>query len=1025
MIAASIRPSGSARSARLAVLAVIALVAGLLGFSAPAPAAAAITTGISGVVKDQAANNLPNVGVTPFMHVGDFWHQLSTVYTDSNGAYELAVGAGEYRVQYLVNNFTHASEYWNNSPSFAGATSINVTTNSVFTANVSVEVGGTISGHVGGSTAGNHLVNAPVSVWRLTPLGFWQSMGSTFTNASGNYSFGGLATGNYRVQFQPGTGQNFVPEFYVDSQGVDAAQNVAVTVGQNAPNINAILTAGGTISGQVLGDTGSGTVPLAGINVQAIKAVNDGSFYAPVVTNASGNYTFTGLPAGDYVVAFNPQDGAYLYEYWNDHRVFEEADLVNVTVGGTDVANATLTRAAQINGVVTGPGGPVANVTVYAWDASGNFTSTASGDQTDSLGQYSLTGLPAGSYKLEFRPESGSPLVREWWNDQFSSAAATPVAVTTGQVVNGINPTLATGATVSGTVTGQGSGNLAGVTVEARRYSADSQRWEVFRSTTTAANGTYTLSGLEVADYAIRFSDFANGWAQQYWQNDAGVTEANLLSLTLGQNQTGINATLVQGATFSGTVLGATSGSPVPVAAFVSAERQGAGGVWETVTSVTANASGVYSVKGLAAGTYRFTYSASTYAWTFWGDAYFADEADLVALTGAQVDSGNNLTLAQGVQLHGQATAAGGVPLERYQLTVLYERSEGVWDTPDLFGGSGDDVVYNLGGLPPGTYKVKFADVSGDPDPYLTQWWNNKPTEETATEIVAAPGANIQGISAVLTKDPWQFTAAPVPTITGVAQAGGILTAVPGTWAPGPVDLAYQWFVGGVARSGETGATFTPDASDAGAVVTVAVTGTKTDFAPTTKTSAGTAPLLTVFSDVPVGAPFFTEITWMFESAVSRGYIDESGVRTYHTTEDVSRQAMAAFLYRLAGSPAFTPPATPTFSDVGTNHAFFKEIEWMKAQGITNGNVDGTYGAGDPVSRQAMAAFLYRYSGSPAFTPPATPTFSDVPTTHPFFKEIEWMKANGITNGNVDGTYGGVDPVSRQAMAAFLYRIIH
>ncbi len=176
------------------------------------------------------------------------------------------------------------------------------------------------------------------------------------------------------------------------------------------------------------------------------------------------------------------------------------------------------------------------------------------------------------------------------------------------------------------------------------------------------------------------------------------------------------------------------------------------------------------------------------------------------------------------------------------------------------------------------------------------------------------------------------------------------------------------------------------------------------------------------FSDIVQGQPFFTEITWMQLQGISNGNVGAGGTLYYDATASVSRQSMAAFLYRAAGSPSFTPPSVATFSDVPVGHPFFKEIEWMSATGISHGNVDGTYGPAAPVSRQAMAAFLYRFSGSPAFTPPATATFTDVPVGAPFFLEVEWVKAAGIANGNVGGTYGPVDPVSRQSMAAFLFR---
>jgi hypothetical protein len=148
----------------------------------------------------------------------------------------------------------------------------------------------------------------------------------------------------------------------------------------------------------------------------------------------------------------------------------------------------------------------------------------------------------------------------------------------------------------------------------------------------------------------------------------------------------------------------------------------------------------------------------------------------------------------------------------------------------------------------------------------------------------------------------------------------------------------------------------------------------------------------------------------------------------------VSRQAMSAFLYRLHGSPAFAPPATPSFSDVGTGHTFRTEIEWMKAEGISTGYPTGCSGTppcykpADPVSRQAMSAFLYRAVGEPTSSPGAA-IFSDVSSGHPFFHEIQWMAHSEVSLGYATGC-SGTPPcykpsanVTRQAMAQFLHRI--
>ena len=89
---------------------------------------------------------------------------------------------------------------------------------------------------------------------------------------------------------------------------------------------------------------------------------------------------------------------------------------------------------------------------------------------------------------------------------------------------------------------------------------------------------------------------------------------------------------------------------------------------------------------------------------------------------------------------------------------------------------------------------------------------------------------------------------------------------------------------------------------------------------------------------------------------------------------------------------------------------------------LVNGYADGSFRPTTVVSRQSLAAMLYRRAGSPVFTPPAVPSFSDVPTTHPFFKEIEWLKHEGISTGYGDGTFRAAAPLTRQASAALLHK---
>ncbi|MFC7373963.1 MULTISPECIES: S-layer homology domain-containing protein [unclassified Brachybacterium] len=176
------------------------------------------------------------------------------------------------------------------------------------------------------------------------------------------------------------------------------------------------------------------------------------------------------------------------------------------------------------------------------------------------------------------------------------------------------------------------------------------------------------------------------------------------------------------------------------------------------------------------------------------------------------------------------------------------------------------------------------------------------------------------------------------------------------------------------------------------------------------------------FTDVPYGSSiFFTEIAWMKHTGLSTGWSDG----TYRPLEPIARDAMAAFLYRAAGSPEFTPPEKSPFTDVSAKTSiFYKEITWAESEGITTGWPDGTYRPLQPVARDAMAAFLYRASGSPAFTAPASSSLTDVTRDSSiFYREITWADAEGITTGWPDGTYRPLRPIARDAMAAFVYRM--
>jgi hypothetical protein len=178
------------------------------------------------------------------------------------------------------------------------------------------------------------------------------------------------------------------------------------------------------------------------------------------------------------------------------------------------------------------------------------------------------------------------------------------------------------------------------------------------------------------------------------------------------------------------------------------------------------------------------------------------------------------------------------------------------------------------------------------------------------------------------------------------------------------------------------------------------------------------APIASRFVDVWPRSTFYGEISWLASTGVTTGFADG----TYRPNLKVTREMMAAFLYRLAGSPAFVPPSISPFYDVSTAAAFYKEIAWLGSSGITRGFPDGSFGPGAGVTREAMAAFLYRFAQSPNFSPPTRSPFSDLSTRAPLYAEVAWLASTGISQGYSDGSFAPASFVTRDVMAAFLFR---
>ena len=191
-------------------------------------------------------------------------------------------------------------------------------------------------------------------------------------------------------------------------------------------------------------------------------------------------------------------------------------------------------------------------------------------------------------------------------------------------------------------------------------------------------------------------------------------------------------------------------------------------------------------------------------------------------------------------------------------------------------------------------------------------------------------------------------------------------------------------------------------------------------------------PASVVFDDVYAGVTdHASHIQWLADEGVSKGWDNGDGTYSYRPYSDVARADMAAFLYRLAGSPAYEPDGADlsAFSDVDASTPHYREVLWLASAGISEGwDIGGgecEFRPYDNIARSDMAAFLHRlaiWMGAPE---PGSGgrAFSDVDGSVAHAGDVAWLAAAGITTGFPDGTFKPYDTIKRCDMAAMLHRL--
>ena len=125
--------------------------------------------------------------------------------------------------------------------------------------------------------------------------------------------------------------------------------------------------------------------------------------------------------------------------------------------------------------------------------------------------------------------------------------------------------------------------------------------------------------------------------------------------------------------------------------------------------------------------------------------------------------------------------------------------------------------------------------------------------------------------------------------------------------------------------------------------------------------------------------------------------------------------------YRVTATTLSAGEALPlAFADVAADAWYADAVRYVSERGLMSGTGDTAFSPDDTTTRGMVVTILWRLDGSPAWT--TTSGFSDVEESAYYAEAVGWASANGIVGGYDNETFGPRDPITREQMAAILYR---
>jgi hypothetical protein len=359
--------------------------------------------------------------------------------TEASGSYRLpGLAAGGYTVGFEMTVGAYFPQYFDEATSASEARSVPVEVGRT-TAAVNASLfadphpgDGAIAGLVTDASTSAPLAGIEVCAYDAASEGIFGEC--TISTAGGRYLLGGLAPGEYELEFSSPQNDNvsFLSVRYEEGRSVRVAAD-SVAAGRDAE-----LVAAGRLTGAVTSAaTGD---PVQGAGACATNEKQEVEECAP--STADGSYAITGLPAGSYTVAFYGAGIGFANQYYDEADTLATAEPIALsageTVGGID---ARLQVGGSISGLVTSgvTGRPLPYVLVCALSAHEAVVECA---VSEADGEYTIAGIPPGEWRVGF--DAGHGYQVQFYDGVSEFGAARAVTVTTGAAVMGIDAAMQT-----------------------------------------------------------------------------------------------------------------------------------------------------------------------------------------------------------------------------------------------------------------------------------------------------------------------------------------------------------------------------------------------------------------------------------------------------------------------------------------------------------------------------------------------------------------------------------------------------